>query len=64
MYTTYIEVAHIKAISDFLPTSTLGEINAQSNLILLCPNHHKEYDKKLTDVHIKIAGMGIEPMLA
>ncbi|MDQ1162767.1 putative restriction endonuclease [Chryseobacterium sp. SORGH_AS 447] len=33
----YVEVAHIKAVSEG-GKSTIG------NLIVLCPNHHKEFD--------------------
>ncbi len=39
----YIEVAHIKAVSQ-KGQSVLG------NLIVLCPNHHKEFD--FGDLHI------------
>lgn len=43
-YDKHIEIAHIKAVSDFDDETTIGEINAISNLIGLCPNHHWEYD--------------------
>lgn len=43
-YSTHIEVAHIKAVSSFSKETTIAEINNISNLILLCPNHHWEYD--------------------
>lgn len=43
-YSKHVEVAHIKPICDF-PTSTfLSVINARSNLRLLCPNCHWEFD--------------------
>lgn len=43
-YEKHIEVCHIKDVSDFSSNSTLGDINAESNLIPLCPNHHWEFD--------------------
>ncbi len=43
-YDKFTEVAHIKAVSDFPPDATLGEINSITNLVRLCPNHHKELD--------------------
>lgn len=43
-YDKHIEVAHIKAVSDFDDSSTIAEINSIDNLIALCPNHHWEYD--------------------
>lgn len=46
-YTSHVEIAHIKAVSDFDDNSMLIEINDISNLIALCPNHHWEYDNDL-----------------
>ncbi len=43
-YSIYVEVCHVKAIKDFPSDALLTEINALSNLVFLCPNHHKEYD--------------------
>lgn len=43
-YDKHIEIAHIKAVSDFDNSSTIAEINSINNLIALCPNHHWEYD--------------------
>ena len=48
-YIKYLEVAHIRPVSDFPGSALLAEINHLSNLVLLCPNHHKEYDKGLAD---------------
>ena len=45
-YINHVEVAHIKAVSDFDGDITIAEINLLSNLIGLCPNHHWEYDNK------------------
>lgn len=43
-YSNHVEVAHIKAVSDFDDSVTIAEINSIDNLIALCPNHHWEYD--------------------
>lgn len=43
-YSNHIEIAHIKAVSEFEESSTIAEINSIDNLIALCPNHHWEYD--------------------
>lgn len=39
-YNKQIEVAHIKAVSEFEDTVTISEINNINNLVALCPNHH------------------------
>lgn len=43
-YDKHIEVAHIKAVSDFDGSATIAEINDLYNLVPLCPNHHWEFD--------------------
>ena len=43
-YDKHIEIAHIKAVSDFDDDSLISEINDVNNLIALCPNHHWEFD--------------------
>ena len=43
-YDKHVEIAHIKAVSDFDDSATIAEINSIDNLIALCPNHHWEYD--------------------
>lgn len=49
-YNKHIEIAHIKAVSDFDDSATITEINDINNLIGLCPNHHWEYDNGLLDI--------------
>lgn len=44
-YDNHVEVAHIKGIATFSDTATVSEVNASTNLIGLCPNHHWEYDR-------------------
>ncbi len=57
-YDKFVEVCHIKAVSSFPPFSTLAEVNAPDNLILLCPNCHWEFDHGM----LKIAGVdNIQP---
>jgi predicted restriction endonuclease len=48
-YDKFVHVCHIKDIKDFQETTTIREINALSNLTLLCPNHHKELDTNILD---------------
>lgn len=43
-YNKHVEIAHIKAVSDFDDSTTIAEINDINNLVALCPNHHWEYD--------------------
>ena len=49
-YDLHIEIAHIKAVSEFSEQSTLEEINNINNLIALCPNHHWEYDNGVLQI--------------
>ena len=46
-YDQHFEVCHIRPISSFSPTATIGEINSLENLIALCPNCHWEFDNGL-----------------
>lgn len=46
-YDKHVELCHIKPVSSFPETATLGEINALSNNIQLCRNCHWEYDHGL-----------------
>lgn len=39
-YDKHIEIAHIKAVSDFSDETLISEINNIDNLVPLCPNHH------------------------
>jgi len=43
-YSLHTELCHIKPISKFDGNTTLGEINDPSNILVLCPNHHWEFD--------------------
>jgi hypothetical protein len=48
-YSLHIELAHIKSVSSFDANTQLGIVNAPSNILVLCPNHHWEFDNgKLT----------------
>ena len=46
-YDKHVEVCHIKSVSSFLDTATVLEINSIENLVVLCRNHHWEYDHDL-----------------
>jgi 5-methylcytosine-specific restriction endonuclease McrA len=43
-YDSYVEVCHVKPIAQFDAEATLSEINDPKNLVLLCPNCHKQLD--------------------
>ena len=45
-YDKHVEVAHIKAISIFDENTLISVINHPSNLLVLCPNCHWEFDHK------------------
>ena len=46
-YKKHVEIAHIRAISDFPDSATIGEINSIENLMALCPNCHWEHDHQV-----------------
>lgn len=46
-YAKHIDICHINDVASFPDSATIGEINASSNLVALCPNHHWEYDNGL-----------------
>ena len=43
-YDRHVDIAHLRPVSSFPDSATIVEINALSNLIPLCPNHHWEHD--------------------
>jgi hypothetical protein len=43
-YSIHIELAHIKPVRSFPDDATLEEINASDNILVLCSNHHWEFD--------------------
>lgn len=49
-YDKHIEIAHIKAVSEFSDETLISEINDINNLMALCPNHHWEYDHGLLKI--------------
>ena len=46
-YSAHVELAHIKSISSFDETVLLGVVNSPENILVLCPNHHWEFDNEL-----------------
>lgn len=46
-YSKHFHVCHKKAVSDFLDSVLIKDINALYNLRALCPNHHWEFDNGL-----------------
>ena len=43
-YATHVEVCHIKPVSEFPVSVPARQINADTNITYLCPNHHWELD--------------------
>jgi DNA-directed RNA polymerase subunit M/transcription elongation factor TFIIS len=43
-YDKHVELAHIKAITDFDDSALLKDVNSEDNIIQLCPNCHWEFD--------------------
>jgi hypothetical protein len=43
-YKNHIELCHIKSVKSFNDNALLGEINSEENNLVLCPNHHWEFD--------------------
>lgn len=46
-YDKHVEVCHIKPINAFTSDTLVSIVNADDNLILLCPNCHWEHDNNL-----------------
>lgn len=57
-YDKHVECAHLTPVSSFPITATLDEINRLENLVLLCPNHHWEFDSGML-----VLAEGIEPSI-
>jgi len=49
-YIKHVELAHIKAVSTYPLTTTVGEINDPSNVVQLCPNCHWEFDNGILNI--------------
>lgn len=43
-YSKVVECCHLHPVSSFPSTTTIVIVNAISNLVGLCPNHHREFD--------------------
>lgn len=43
-YSKHVELCHKKPITDFLESTTLGEVNHPLNVVQLCRNCHWEFD--------------------
>jgi hypothetical protein len=49
-YSIHVELAHIRDITSFPDSATLGEINEPSNVVQLCRNCHWEFDHGLCSI--------------
>ncbi len=43
-YSFHVELCHIRDIADFPDSTTLGEVNDPTNILVLCRNCHWEFD--------------------
>jgi hypothetical protein len=43
-YSKHVELCHIKPISSFHEDTLIGVVNAEENIVQLCPNCHWEFD--------------------
>ena len=43
-YDKHVQLAHIKAVSDFSDDDRLCDVNSKENIVQLCPNCHWEFD--------------------
>jgi hypothetical protein len=50
-YDKFVDVCHIKPVAAFSTQAKLKEINAPENLVYMCPNHHREYDRGLLNLN-------------
>ena len=57
-YKLHIEYCHIKHISTFSEDTLLSVVNDPSNILILCPNHHWEFDNG----YLIIGPKGLEPL--
>jgi hypothetical protein len=50
-YDKFVDVCHLIPVATFSPQTKLKEINAPGNLVYLCPNHHREFDRGLISLN-------------
>ena len=43
-YELHVELAHVRAVSDFSDDELLSDVNSADNVVQLCPNCHWEFD--------------------
>ena len=55
-YSHYIEVCHIRPVSEFPRETLISEINDISNLVGLCPNCHWEFDHGILLLRDRVNG--------
>jgi predicted restriction endonuclease len=60
-YANHVHVAHIKPVASFPLETPVTEVNGLDNLVLLCPNHHWEFDHGLLNLDFLVAPVGLEP---
>ena len=53
-YNRHVELAHIKAVSEFCDETEIGVINNPSNILPLCPTCHWEFDNGFREEYIHL----------
>lgn len=46
-YDNHVELAHIIALNQWPLSAILNDVNSETNILVLCPNHHWEFDHGL-----------------
>lgn len=46
-YKNFTDICHIRSIASFTLDTLVKEVNSLENLSVLCPNHHREFDRGL-----------------
>lgn len=59
-YSKHVQICHIQSVSTFPSAALVKEINAVSNLVALCPNHHWEFDHGTLSLE---EATGVEPAI-
>jgi 5-methylcytosine-specific restriction endonuclease McrA len=53
-YSKHVHTCHITPILSFSDSATIGEINSHTNLVILCPNCHWEFDNGQLNLPLRL----------
>ena len=63
-YSKHVEACHLRPVADFPDDALVGEINADNNLALLCPNCHWEWDHEALPAFRLARAMGTKVVVS